>query len=94
MEPSTPMALVLLNTSKLFTKIKTTLAKFDKRIRARYGEVNPVFTDYANGVVEARNGLTRDNITASVTKQADIKNWVDSTSQMVGKMVVKRMLHV
>ena len=83
---------MLLNTSKLLLKkIKQLWQSFDKRIRARYGEVNPVFTDYANGVVEAyRNGLTRDNITASVTEQADIKNWVDSTSQMVGKMVGKK----
>ena len=92
MEPSTPMAPSAFKYFEtLAKKIKQLWQSFDKRIRARYGEVNPVFTDYANGVVEAyRNGLTRDNITASVTEQADIKNWVDSTSQMVGKMVGKK----
>ena len=76
---------------RLVKKIKQLWQSFDKRIRARYGEVNPVFNDYANGVVAAyRNGLTRDNITASVTEQADIRNWVDSTSKMVGKMVGKK----
>ena len=76
---------------RLVKKIKQLWQSFDKRIRARYGEVNPVFNDYANGVVAAyRNGLTRNNITASVTEQADIRNWVDSTSKMVGKMVGKK----
>ena len=92
MEPSTPMAPSAFKYFQtLAKKIKQLWQSFDKRIRARYGEVNPVFTDYANGVVEAyRNGLTRDNITASVTEQEDIKNWVDSTSQMIGKMVGKK----
>ena len=92
MEPSTPMAPSAFKYFQtLAKKIKQLWQSFDKRIRARYGEVNPVFTDYANGVVEAyRNGLTRDNITASVTEQADIRNWVDSTSEMIGKMVGKK----
>lgn len=92
MEPSTPMAPSAFKYFQtLAKKIKQLWQSFDKRIRARYGEVNPVFTDYANGVVEAyRNGLTRDNITASVTEQEDIKNWVDSTSEMIGKMVGKK----
>ena len=92
MEPSTPMAPSAFKYFQtLAKKIKQRWQSFDKRIRARYGEVNPVFTDYANGVVEAyRNGLTRDNITVSVTEQADIRNWVDSTSEMIGKMVGKK----
>ena len=92
MEPSTPMAPSAFKYFQtLAKKIKQLWQSFDKRIRARYGEVNPVFTDYANGVVEAyRNGLTRDNITVSVTEQADIRNWVDSTSEMIGKMVGKK----
>lgn len=92
MEPSTPMAPSAFKYFQtLAKKIKQLWQSFDRRIRARYGEVNPVFTDYANGVVEAyRNGLTRNNITVSVTEQADIRNWVDSTSEMIGKMVGKK----
>ncbi len=54
-------------------------------------DTNPVFNDYAFGVIEAvKRGLNRENIGISVTESKDIDNWVQGSADIVQKAVGKK----
>ncbi len=54
-------------------------------------DTNPVFNDYAFGVIEAvKRGLNRENVGISVTESKDIDNWVQGSADVVQKAVGKK----